>query len=603
MSNTARKLCKQNFCFAPGCRTGYAGAPKASLFSAPKDAELRKQWEHNLRRLDRPLTVRSSVCERHFEPRFILRDYVHVINGAEVRIPRGKPSLAPGAVPTLLPDLPGYLSKKVSKPRPTKGRQPTTLTGYPPSKKPKKTYGELPNPRSSPNRRFLTDSTSQNARSSQPTVVHLRTYERKQTVVETCEEEVTPCDTVDTVTPCDTPKTVEDGPLTIDYLKNNLGLPSQGWSRIHTLETVRVVYVTSVIKTTGDRIEISHPKCVSFSTVEGPDVVAEAFFDGVLCCRAIISSLKEAEAIVQDAHTTHTCKGTMSAPEFAEVSTVISTRCKEKMGKNEEGTIFSLDCERNVAAEGAICTPCKTLRKMLLNRKSQVRTQAIKKNTRNQEQEESLPKRASAGLLEVEGKEQEESPQKRVSAEHMEAKDQESEESPQKSDSAEHMEVEEVQTSSQLQESLEQMVVEQLVSLHTQVGSEQFVEVREQEGLRVEESPEQIVAQEIEVPPDPQESLQTQESEQESTEQEKRPPDSPECQQSSESQQEESTEQEKRPPDPKKSQQSSECLQTQERQQESTEQEKRPQKSQQSRESQKLKQSSQPVSKESNGPS
>ncbi|KAH9365251.1 hypothetical protein HPB48_015947 [Haemaphysalis longicornis] len=198
----------------------------------------------------------------------------------------------------------------LSKPRPTKGRQPTTLTGYPPSKKPKKTYGELPNPRSSPNRRFLTDSTSQNARSSQPTVVHLRTYERKQTVVETCEEEVTPCDTVDTVTPC--------------------------WSRIHTLETVRVVYVTSVIKTTGDRIEISHPKCVSFSTVEGPDVVAEAFFDGVLCCRAIISSLKEAEAIVQDAHTTHTCKGTMSAPEFAEVGSEQFVEVREQEGLRVE---------------------------------------------------------------------------------------------------------------------------------------------------------------------------------------------------------------------------------------------------------------------------
>lgn len=523
MSNTPTR-CKQNFCFAPGCRTGYAGAPKASLFSAPKDAELRKQWELNLRRLDSPLTERSAVCERHFEPQLILRDYVHVINGAEVRIPRGKPSLAPGAVPTLLPDLPGYLSKKLAKPRATKGRQSTTETDSPPSKKPNKTYGEPMNFRSSPSRRFLAESTSQNARSSQPTVVHLRTYERKQSVVETRQEDVV-------VATCDdTPKIVEDGPLTIESLKRNLVLPSQEWCRIHTLETVRVVFVTSVIKNSGDRIEISHPKCVSFSTVEGPEVVAEAFFDGALCCRAIVTSLKEAEAIIQDANTTHTCKGAMSAAEFAEVSEVISTRCMEKMGKNEEDTVFSLECARNVAAEGAICTPCKTLRKLLLNRKSRVKTLAIRRSTRNKGQEESPPKRE---------------------------------------ESTERSEVEELKTS-QLQESAEQSVAEQLVSLHIHVGSEQFVEVRDQESLQVEESPEQFVAEVVEVPLGSQESQQTPENQQ-----------APESQQMPESQQ------------APESQQTSESLQSQDSRQECTDQQGRAQ----------LEQSPCPVSAQSNGPS
>ncbi|XP_077557573.1 uncharacterized protein LOC144172820 [Haemaphysalis longicornis] len=92
------------YCFAPGCHSGYPGAPKASLFAAPLDDELHQKWEQNLGRLDEPLTISSAVGERHFEPKCILRDYIHVINGCEVRLARGKLSLAPGTVPTILPD-------------------------------------------------------------------------------------------------------------------------------------------------------------------------------------------------------------------------------------------------------------------------------------------------------------------------------------------------------------------------------------------------------------------------------------------------------------------------------------------------------------------
>ncbi|KAH8022757.1 hypothetical protein HPB51_004844 [Rhipicephalus microplus] len=105
-------------CFAPGCRSGYPGAPKASLFAAPREDDLRRKWERNLRRDDKPLTETSAVCEHHFEPRYILREYVHVINDCEVRTPRGKPSLVPDAVPTLLPGCPAYLSVAAPKQRP-----------------------------------------------------------------------------------------------------------------------------------------------------------------------------------------------------------------------------------------------------------------------------------------------------------------------------------------------------------------------------------------------------------------------------------------------------------------------------------------------------
>lgn len=105
---------RQRHCFAPGCTTGYqwtkGGQP--SLFAVPKDVNLRKQWEKNLHRKDKVLDETCSVCALHFEPSCIAKEYVHTINGQEVRVPRGKPELLPDAVPTLLPNAPSYLSKK-----------------------------------------------------------------------------------------------------------------------------------------------------------------------------------------------------------------------------------------------------------------------------------------------------------------------------------------------------------------------------------------------------------------------------------------------------------------------------------------------------------
>ncbi|KAL3213440.1 hypothetical protein MRX96_035373 [Rhipicephalus microplus] len=89
-------------CFAPGCRTGHLNGPNASLFAATKNDDLRKKWERNLHRKDKAFSISSAACEHHFDPQFILCDYVHVIKGNEVRISRGKQSLAPDAVPTVI---------------------------------------------------------------------------------------------------------------------------------------------------------------------------------------------------------------------------------------------------------------------------------------------------------------------------------------------------------------------------------------------------------------------------------------------------------------------------------------------------------------------
>lgn len=53
-------------CYAPGCRTGYAGVKaerKLSLFSVPKDENRRNVWERNLHRSDKALEEYCAVCE------------------------------------------------------------------------------------------------------------------------------------------------------------------------------------------------------------------------------------------------------------------------------------------------------------------------------------------------------------------------------------------------------------------------------------------------------------------------------------------------------------------------------------------------------------
>ncbi|KAH7970352.1 hypothetical protein HPB49_004412 [Dermacentor silvarum] len=105
-----------NHCYAPGCSTGYTRADatkKPSLFMAPADPERWSLWQRNLHRTDKELAEDCALYELHFEPQCVVRDYVHIINGEEVRLPRGKPTLSSDAVPTILPNAPAYLRKRV----------------------------------------------------------------------------------------------------------------------------------------------------------------------------------------------------------------------------------------------------------------------------------------------------------------------------------------------------------------------------------------------------------------------------------------------------------------------------------------------------------
>lgn len=84
--------------------------PKVSLFGVPEVEERRRLWDKNLHRAGNTIDETPAVCELHFEPQYVIRDYVHVISGVEVRVQRGKPMLSADAVPTILPSFPSYLT-------------------------------------------------------------------------------------------------------------------------------------------------------------------------------------------------------------------------------------------------------------------------------------------------------------------------------------------------------------------------------------------------------------------------------------------------------------------------------------------------------------
>ncbi|KAH7932095.1 hypothetical protein HPB51_029512 [Rhipicephalus microplus] len=112
---------RQTHCFVPGCSTGYVSARKAgvkrSVFTVPNDEDRLKAWQRYIPRGDKLLDRTAVLCELHLEQRFIVRDYTHIVNGEVVKIPRGRPCLTDDAIPSIFPNTPSYLSKKLPQKR------------------------------------------------------------------------------------------------------------------------------------------------------------------------------------------------------------------------------------------------------------------------------------------------------------------------------------------------------------------------------------------------------------------------------------------------------------------------------------------------------
>lgn len=57
-------------CCIVGCRSNYTTAEVNTVFSFPKDVDLRKRWIKFVNRQDWEPTTSSYICKKHFEPKY-----------------------------------------------------------------------------------------------------------------------------------------------------------------------------------------------------------------------------------------------------------------------------------------------------------------------------------------------------------------------------------------------------------------------------------------------------------------------------------------------------------------------------------------------------
>ena len=102
-----------NRCWAPECKSNYyTDDPYFPVFKSPQDPELRKSWLNALHREhDNPPQV-FYICIKHFQEQDVdLMFRFH--DGVEIKyVKREKPILHKGAIPSILPGCPNYLSTK-----------------------------------------------------------------------------------------------------------------------------------------------------------------------------------------------------------------------------------------------------------------------------------------------------------------------------------------------------------------------------------------------------------------------------------------------------------------------------------------------------------
>ncbi|KAG0434382.1 hypothetical protein HPB47_019150, partial [Ixodes persulcatus] len=110
---------RNRHCCVPRCKTGYRSAErKSALFSVPKDSERFLLWSRSIPCGDAPLQPSWAVCELHFDERFVQHFYEpHIIKGEIVQLKRERPALTQDAHPTVFPNLPSYLTKKLPRKR------------------------------------------------------------------------------------------------------------------------------------------------------------------------------------------------------------------------------------------------------------------------------------------------------------------------------------------------------------------------------------------------------------------------------------------------------------------------------------------------------
>lgn len=314
---------RNNYCYAPGCKTGYSrqkNATKCSLFSVPADKQLRQVWERNLRRSDRPLDETCAVCELHFEPEYIVRDYVHVIAGKEVRTPRGKPTLAPGAVPTILPNLPERLSRRAP---------------------PKRRDRKRPHDAAFPTTKTRTKTSRQGAEQVECSIVD------------------EPARSVS----CDAAKEVQanqDAGLH-SVVPLDINLPSKFWTRQLLPDVSGVVYSVGSLAS-EPHVDILTEKLVVFSSDHGggaSETAGKVYLRGKLHCKRSPKTREEAETLLADVDKLNLCKGALKVEDLA--TSAITSSIWEQ-GTVLSGTYFSKKCNGSSPKRGEKMSEYYTLK-------------------------------------------------------------------------------------------------------------------------------------------------------------------------------------------------------------------------------------------------
>lgn len=100
-------------CCVPDCRSNYS-TYDTPVFSFPKDNERKEQWIRAIHRKNFIPTQYSVICAKHFEKRFLItEDSMIRPDGSVITAKRGRAALAKNAIPSIFPNLPKYMTRKI----------------------------------------------------------------------------------------------------------------------------------------------------------------------------------------------------------------------------------------------------------------------------------------------------------------------------------------------------------------------------------------------------------------------------------------------------------------------------------------------------------
>ncbi|XP_063244715.1 uncharacterized protein LOC134545879 [Bacillus rossius redtenbacheri] len=99
-------------CCVPQCRGNYEGGPKVHVFKFPDSEDIKNAWLNAIPREHFIPTKYSRVCEVHFKSAEVLWESVYFDekSGRTLTAPLERPKLKDGAVPSVFPGCPSYLS-------------------------------------------------------------------------------------------------------------------------------------------------------------------------------------------------------------------------------------------------------------------------------------------------------------------------------------------------------------------------------------------------------------------------------------------------------------------------------------------------------------